>query len=87
MAKVEAAFRDSEMGEEQFRKWLGYAAEVTAEATCRDEWLYFVGVLSNSVAERKGETPPAVRGSGQAGAVVEDDSEKYFTSKYAYLYK
>ncbi len=47
MAKVEAAFRESGMSEEQFRRWLGYAAAVTAEAACPDEWLYFAGVLSN----------------------------------------
>ena len=51
-------YRDSGLSDEQFREWLVYAADVAARATCRDEWMYFVGVLANSVGERAAETPP-----------------------------
>jgi hypothetical protein len=86
MPKVEAVFRDSGMSREQFRKWLVYAADVSVEAACRDEWMYFVGVLSNSVAERRGDMPPTLRASAPSGVALEDDSARFFESKYAHLY-
>ena len=84
LPRIARVYRDSGLSDEQFREWLVYAADVAARATCRDEWMYFVGVLANSVGERAAEMPPA--GDHHAAETNGGDPRRFLESRYSYLY-